>query len=43
MFDEASDCGMGCSWAPSGSCLAAAFQDGTVLVWDHRAGKTIHK
>jgi len=36
-------CCQGCDWAPGGSCLAAAFQDGTVLLYDHRAGKTIHK
>ena len=43
-FSEgASDSGMGCDWAPGGSCLAAAFQCGTVLLYDHRAGKAIHK
>ena len=42
-FSEAGDAGMGCDWAPGGSCLAAAFQDGTVLIYDHRSGKAVHK
>lgn len=41
--DMAVDSGMGCDWEPGGSCLAAAFQCGTVLLYDHRAGKAIHK
>ncbi|GAX81066.1 hypothetical protein CEUSTIGMA_g8501.t1 [Chlamydomonas eustigma] len=42
-FCEAQDSGMGCCWAPEESCVAAGFQDGTVLLWDHRAARKIHK
>lgn len=38
VLTEATDAGMGCDWAPSGSCYAAAFQDGVAAMWDHRSG-----
>mmetsp|Transcript_14085 Transcript_14085/g.30534 ORF Transcript_14085/g.30534 Transcript_14085/m.30534 type:complete len:360 (-) Transcript_14085:671-1750(-) len=42
-FPDASDSGMSCAWAPGGTCLAAAFQDGTIAVRDHRSSSLVHK
>ena len=36
-FSEATDSGMTCAWNPSGTLLAAGFQDGSVIIWDPRA------
>ena len=33
------DAGIACAWSPSGSCVAAASQDGQVRVWEPRSGK----
>mmetsp|Transcript_13099 Transcript_13099/g.39656 ORF Transcript_13099/g.39656 Transcript_13099/m.39656 type:complete len:442 (-) Transcript_13099:685-2010(-) len=33
----AGDAGMCCAWAPAGDALAAAYQDGMVLLWDTRS------
>lgn len=37
VFTEARDAGMCCAWSASGRLFAAAFQDGTTCVWDHRS------
>lgn len=36
-FGEATDAGMSCAWNSSGTCLAAASQDGSLTIWDPRA------
>lgn len=42
-LSEANDSGMCCDWNQSGTCMAAASQDGTLCVWDIRSGKTVAK
>jgi len=41
VYTESSDAGMSCDWGPSGSCFAAASQDGSVVVYDHRIQGTV--
>ena len=36
-FCEATDAGMTCAWNPSGTLLAAGYQDGSLIIWDPRA------
>ena len=36
-FSEATDAGMACAWNPSGTLLAAGYQDGSLIIWDPRA------
>jgi len=40
---EASDVGMCCAWSHYGTLLAAAHQDGTAAVWEHRSGRLVAK
>ena len=42
-LSEAHDHGMSVAWNPSGSCFAAASQDGLVCVWDVRSQRPMAK
>lgn len=41
VFTEAGDAGMCCAWDAAGSLFAAAFQDGSAAVWDHRSTRVV--
>lgn len=41
VYTESCDAGMCCAWSASGSLFAAASQDGTNTVWDHRSSKVV--
>mmetsp|Transcript_17434 Transcript_17434/g.49023 ORF Transcript_17434/g.49023 Transcript_17434/m.49023 type:complete len:334 (-) Transcript_17434:439-1440(-) len=42
-LSEAHDHGMSCAWSPTGSCFAAASQDGLVCVWDLKSRRPLAK
>ncbi|KAL4441455.1 hypothetical protein ABPG77_001959 [Micractinium sp. CCAP 211/92] len=41
VFTEACDAGMCCAWSPAGSMFAAASQDGSTAIWDHRSSSVV--